>query len=51
MVHENKVARATFGDIRLGGRERLGVFVTSFDNQAYMETESYEVSFTTRASC
>ena len=45
-VNRNKVARVTFGDIRLGGRVRKGVFVTSFDNEKYIETESYEVSST-----
>ena len=44
-VHGNKVVRATFGDITLGGRRRNGKFVTSFDNKKYI-TESCDVSFT-----
>ena len=47
-VNRNKVARATFGDLTLVGRERQGEFVTSFNGHGYREAESYEVSFIVR---
>ena len=42
-VNGNAVSRATFGNIALGGRERYGKFVTSFDGQQYI-ADSFDVS-------
>ena len=48
-VDVNRVARARFGDVIVGGRELFGAFWGSLDGQQYI-SGSYEVSFSTEKS-